>query len=96
MSTEQDKFKHSRRLQKDDNAVKKQTKIAKTFGVPVTEPHKFAKHHAMNCGDPKCMLCSNPRKTFKELTQQEKRLFQDVDTPNDRHSNGLKNNEEDS
>jgi hypothetical protein len=34
-------------------------------------------------------MCGNPRKTFKELTQQEKRLFQDVDTPNDRHSNGL-------
>jgi len=94
MSTEQDKFKHSKRLQKDENAVKKQTKIAKTFGVPVDEPHKFAKHHAMNCGDPKCMLCSNPRKTFKELTQQEKRLFQDVDTPNDRHSNGLTPDEE--
>jgi len=89
MSTEQDKFKHSKRLQKDENAVKKQTKIAKEHGMTVKEPHKFAKHHAMNCGDPKCVLCSNPRKTFKELTQQEKRLFQDVDTPNDRHSNGL-------
>jgi hypothetical protein len=95
MSTEQDKFKHSRRLQKDENAVKKQTKIAREFGVPVTEPHKFAKHHALNCGNPKCVMCSNPRKTFKELTQQEKRLFQDVDAPNDKHSNGLKNDKED-
>ena len=90
MSTEQDKFKHSKRLQKDENAVKKQVKIAREFGVPVTEPHKFAKHHAMNCGNPKCVMCGNPRKTFKELTQQEKRLFQDVDTPNDKRSNGLK------
>jgi hypothetical protein len=24
-------------------------------------------------------MCGNPRKTFKELTQQEKRLFQDLD-----------------
>jgi hypothetical protein len=95
MSTEQDKFKHSKRLQKDDNAVKKQTKIAKDYGVPVKEPHKFAKHHAMNCGNPKCVMCGNPRKTFKELTQQEKRLFQDIDTPNDRHSNGLNNDKED-
>ena len=95
MSTEQDKFKHSKRLQKDENAVKKQVKIAREFGVPVTEPHKFAKSHAMNCGNPKCVMCGNPRKTFKELTQQEKRLFQDVDTPNDKHSNGLKNNDED-
>ena len=43
MSTEQDKYKNSRRRLKDENAVKKQTKIAKEFGVPVIEPHKFAK-----------------------------------------------------
>jgi len=29
MSTEEDKFKHSKRLLKDDNAIKKQIKIAK-------------------------------------------------------------------
>jgi hypothetical protein len=94
MSTEEDKFKHSKRLQKDENAVKKQTKIAKEFGMPVEEPHKFAKKHAMNCGNPKCVMCGNPRKTFKELTQQEKRMYQDVDKTTDKHSNGLKPNEE--
>lgn len=88
MSTEEDKFKNSKRRLKDENAVKRQTKIAKEFGIPVEEPHKFAKHHVMNCGNPKCVMCGNPRKTFKELTQQEKRMFQDVDTPNDKHSNG--------
>ena len=95
MSTEVDKFKHSKRLLKDANAVKKQTKIAKTFGIPVKEPHKFAKHHAMNCGNPKCHMCANPRKVFNELTQQEKRLFQDVEKNTDKHSNGVKPNEED-
>ena len=89
MSTEQDKFKKSKRRLKDENAVKKQTKIAKDFGVPVSEPHKFAKHHAMNCGNPNCHMCANPRKVFNEPTQQEKRLFQDVDRVTDRHSNGL-------
>ena len=89
MSTEQDKFKKSKRIQKDENAVKKQTRIAREFGVPVTEPHKFAKHHAMNCGNPNCHMCGNPRKVFNEPTQQEKRLFQDVDRVTDRHSNGL-------
>jgi len=79
MSTEQDKFDHSRRRLKDDNAVKKQTRIAKGFGLPVDEPHKFVKHHAMNCGNPKCHMCGNPRKVFNEPTQQEKRLFQDLD-----------------
>ena len=94
MSKEQDKIKHSKRLLKDENAVKKQIKIAKDFGIPVTEPHKFAKHHAMNCGNPKCVMCSNPRKTFNELTQQEKRLFQDVEKITDKHNNGLKSADE--
>lgn len=89
MNSESDKFKRSKRIQKDENAVKKQTKIAKEYGVPVTEPHKFAKSHAMNCGNPQCVMCGNPRKTFKELTQQEKRLFQDVEKTTDKRSNGL-------
>jgi hypothetical protein len=88
MSTEQDKFKHSRRLLKDENAVKKQTRIAKEYGVPVDNPHKFAKKHALNCGDPNCVMCGNPRKFFKEPTVQEKRFDQDMDTSRDKHSNG--------
>ena len=94
MSKEQDKIKHSTRLQKDENVIKKQTKIAKAAGLEVIEPHKFAKHHAMNCGNPKCFMCANPRKVFKELTQQEKRLFQDVEKITDKHSNGLKSTDE--
>jgi hypothetical protein len=79
MSNEQDKFKHSKRLLKDQNAIKKQTKIAKHYGMEVKDPHKFAKQHVMDCGNPKCYLCSNPRRVWNELTQQEKRLFQDLD-----------------
>ena len=94
MSHDEEKVKHSKRIFETDNAVKKQVKIAKEFGIPVKEPHKFAKHHAMNCGNPKCFMCSNPRKTFNELTPQEKRLFQDVEKITDKHSNGLKNDEE--
>jgi hypothetical protein len=88
MSTEEDKFKHSKRLLKDENAVKKQSKIAKAYGVPVSEPHKFAKRHAMNCGNSNCVMCGNPRKTFNELTTQEQRLFQDAETHRDKRSNG--------
>ena len=89
MSTENDKFKNSKRRQKDENAVKKQTKIAKEHGTPIDQPHKFHKKHAMDCGNPKCALCGNPRKTFKELTQQEKRIFQDTEKQTDKHSNGI-------
>lgn len=95
MSNEQDKFKNSKRRQKDENAVKKQTKIAKTYGIPVTEPHKFAKHHALDCGNPDCYMCANPRKVHNELTQQEKRLFQDLDLQPRKHSNGLDQDQED-
>jgi hypothetical protein len=74
MSDEESKIKHSKRILKTDNAVKKQTKIAKEYGVPITEPHKFAKHHAMNCGNPKCHMCGNPRKVWGEKTIQEKKF----------------------
>ena len=94
MANELAKFLNSQRRYRDEIAVKRQVKIAKEFGIPVKEPHKFAKHHAMNCGNPNCVMCGNPRKTFKELTQQEKRLFQDTEKITDKHSNGLKPTED--
>jgi hypothetical protein len=95
LSTEEDKFKKSKRLQKDENAVAKQVKIAKAHGLTnkdkaIKEPHRLVKHHVMDCGNPQCPLCGNPRRTHKDtLTAQEKRLFQDVDKTTDRHSNGI-------
>ena len=95
MSKEEDKFKKSKRLLKDENAVARQVKIAKAHGLTdkdkaVKEPHRLAKHHVMDCGNPQCPLCGNPRRTHKDtLTAQEKRLFQDVDKTTDRHSNGV-------
>ena len=96
MSKEEDKFKHSKRLLKDENAINKQVKIAKEHKVSeynpsgLDQPHRFVKHHAMDCGNPECFMCGNPRKTHKDkLTAQEKRLFQDLDKTTDRHSNGI-------
>jgi len=95
MSKEEDKFKHSKRLLKDENAIKKQMKIAKEyshanseFNPKLDQPHRFAKHHAMDCGNPGCMLCGNPRKLWHELTAQEKRMFQETEIIRMRHSNG--------
>lgn len=76
MSSEEDKEKHSKRIHQKGNYIRKQMQIAKLNRVPVEEPHMFAKHSVMNCGDPKCILCSNPRKTWKEKTIQEKRFEQ--------------------
>jgi hypothetical protein len=93
MSTEEDKFKHSKRQLKDENAVAKQVKIAKEKGAGqkvLDQPHRLVKHHAMDCGNPQCPLCGNPRRTHKDtLTPQEKRLYQDVEKTTDKHSNGL-------
>ena len=89
MSKEQDKFKNSRRRYADETAVKKQTKIAKSAGSDISQPHRFAKHHAMNCGDPNCAMCANPRKMFGLKTFQEVKLEQDLEAIRDKHSNGL-------
>ncbi len=95
MSNELAKYLNSSRRYKDELAVKKQLKIAKSHGLSakdkaVKEPHRLAKHHVMDCGNPECYLCGNPRKTHKDkLTAQEKRLFQDVEKTTDKHSNGL-------
>ena len=86
---EESKIKHSKRIQQKENYVKKETRIAKQYGIDTKEPHRFAKHSPANCGNPKCVICRNPRKTFKELTIQEQREFQDIDKITDRHSNGL-------
>lgn len=95
MANDLAKYLNSRRRLSDETAVKKQVRIAKAHGLTnkdraVKEPHRLAKHHAMDCGQPGCMLCGNPRKTHKDkLTAQEKRMFQDVDRITDKHSNGL-------
>ena len=100
MSTDEDKIKNATRRFNDENAVKKQVKIAKAHGLTdkdkaIKEPHRLNKHHAMDCGIPGCPLCSNPRRTHKNtLTAQEKRLYQDVEKITDKHSNGLKPTED--
>jgi len=93
MSTEEDKFKKSKRLLKDDNAIKKQIKIAREFGVPIKEPHRLAKQHALDCGNPQCLLCSR-EKVLGKKTIKERRFEQDIDTTSDNRSNGLHTKDE--
>ena len=76
MSDEESRIKHSKRILKTENTIKKQTKIAKTFGMEVKEPHKLAKHHALDCGVPNCPMCSSPRKVTGEKTKQEQSFEQ--------------------
>ena len=74
MSKDEDKIKHSKRLLKDENAIKKQVKIAKSHGMPVENAHGFAKHHVMDCGQPGCVVCGNRRKVWGEKTVQEQKF----------------------
>ena len=99
MSNDTAKFLNSRRRHKTDVAIARQVRIAKQHGwsekdIRLKESHRMAKHHAMDCGNPKCYLCGNPRKTHGKdrLTTQERRLFQDLEKESDRHSNGLPKN----
>jgi len=80
MSNDLDRFKHSKRLHKLWATVKRQLKIAKSIGNTkyINEPHRLAKHHAADCGQPGCIMCSNPRhnkarKGKEKLTIQEQR-----------------------
>ena len=100
MSNEIAKYINSQRRHKNDVAIARQVRIAKQHGLTtkdkaIKEPHRLAKHHAMDCGNPQCPLCGNPRRTHKDtLTAQEKRLYQDVEKTTDKHSNGLKSSED--
>jgi len=95
MSNEQAKYLNSRRRHKTDVAIARQVRIAKQHGLQfndtiIKQPHRLAKHHTMDCGNPKCFMCGNPRKSHKDrLTAQEKRLFQDLERSTDKRSNGI-------
>lgn len=72
------KIKHSKRIHQKENYVKRQLRIAKAYKIPVTEAHRFQDHSALTCGNSNCVMCANPRKTFKELTIQEKKFLQET------------------
>ena len=100
MSNDLAKFINSKRRHKTDVAIARQVKIAKSHATynqrNIKQKHRLAKRHAMDCGNPQCYLCGNPRKTHKDkLTAQEKRLFQNVEVIRDTHSNGLTTKEND-
>ena len=100
MSNDLAKFINSKRRHKTDVAISRQVKIAKSHSTynqrNIKQKHRLAKRHDMDCGNTQCYLCGNPRKTHKDkLTQQEKRLFQNVEVIRDTHSNGLTTKDQD-
>ena len=78
MSTEDDKVKHSERIQQKTKKVVRKVKIAKAFGFTEVEknPHKYAKKSMFGCGNKNCIMCMNPRKAWGEKTMQEQKFEQ--------------------
>lgn len=72
--------RRGRRRRMTERAIAKQLRIVKQLDwsneTLVKEPHRMAKHHALDCGIPGCVCCANPRRVFGTPTFQEQRLAQ--------------------
>jgi len=67
-----DRTKKAKRIQRTQNAIKKQVRIAKAMGMNhvLEQPHRLAKHHALDCGNPECLVCHS-EKIFHKPSLQE-------------------------
>jgi hypothetical protein len=72
-----DRTKKAKRLQRTANTIKKQLRIAKAFGMThlLKQPHRLAKHHALDCGNPKCQVCHS-EKVFNKPTLQDRKFIE--------------------
>ena len=72
-----DRNKKAKRLQRTANVIKKQLRIAKAFGMThlLKQPHRLAKHHALDCGNPKCQVCHS-EKVFNKPTLQDRKFIE--------------------
>ena len=66
-----------RRLRNSANKIKRQVLIAKQHNIPIQNSHRYNKQNLMNCGNPRCIFCQNPRKVWKQKTIGERKFFQD-------------------
>jgi uncharacterized protein (DUF1786 family) len=73
-----DKQKHGERFFQKVKKIIRKLRLAKAYGLDhvVKDGHRYHKRSVFNCGNPKCVMCMNPRKAFKEKTMQEKRFEQ--------------------
>jgi len=75
-----DRTKKANRLQRTTNAIKKQIRIARNSWNSehlLKQPHRFAKNHALDCGNPKCLVCHS-EKVFGKPTLQEKKFIESM------------------
>lgn len=76
MTNPSQKEHHEKRILQKDRHIKRQIGIRKGHGLVDDQAHRYHKMSGMNCGNANCVLCTNPRRTFKELTIQEKSFIQ--------------------
>lgn len=78
MSNEDDRKKHAERVGQKETKLTRKMKLAKAYGHEhaLKNPHKYHKTSLFNCGNPKCVMCMNPRKAFDEKTMQERKFDQ--------------------
>ena len=67
-------LKRAKRRRLTKNVIERQKRIAKSAGLSIKQPHRFAKHHATNCRTPNCVCCGNPRRVWKQRTIQERKF----------------------
>lgn len=75
------KYKKAKRLQRTANVIKKQLRIAKALGMHhiLKQPHRLAKHHALDCGKSECLVCHSD-KIFHKPSLQEKKFIEGYKT----------------
>ncbi len=78
----EDRTKKAKRLHRTSNAIKKQVRIARAFGMShvLKQPHRLAKHHALDCGNPKCLVCHSEKVFGKPSFQERKFTESNKDT----------------
>ena len=76
-------LKRAKRRRLTKNVIERQKRIAKSAGLSIAQPHRFAKHHATNCRIPNCICCGNPRRVWKQRTLQEKKFIESKGTLQD-------------
>lgn len=78
MSNEEQKQKHGERFFQKVKKLARKLRIAKDYGYDhiVKDGHKYHKKSIISCGNPNCIFCMNPRKSFNEKTMQERKFEQ--------------------
>lgn len=62
----------SERRQNTRNAIARQLRVARHAQITkyLEQPGRLKKHHAMDCGNPRCGLCGNPRRSRGAISKE--------------------------